>query len=422
MNDILTVPVRHSTASKGKILSWSLFDFANTGFTVIIMTVVFPVYFTSVLAGGDESYWGAAVTISMVITALIGPLLGSIADAAGRKKLFLGIFTAVSVAATTALYGATEGMLAMAMVLLIVANIGFEGGTVFYDAFLPELSSERDYAKISGFGFAMGYLGSFVMLGIALPFVSGDAVSNESVRLTFVMAAAFFALFALPMLLFVPEKRSGAVLKRGALLAGYRDLKATITHLRQYRDVVRFLLAFFVYNDAILTVVAFAAIFADKVIGMDTGEQIIFFMVVQATALLGSLAFGRITNRIGARQAMVVTLGLWLAVVVTAFFVTSATGYFILGSIAGIGLGSSQSTSRTLMALLTPYEKRGEFFGFYDGLFGKASAALGPLLFGLMASAMGMRAAMVIPGAMFLIGVLLILRVPDVRPSQQEAA
>ncbi len=412
---IRTVAVRHTTASKGKLFSWSLFDFANTGFNVIIMTVVFPTYFTSVIAGGDKTWWGLSVTLSMIVVALIGPVLGAVADAAGRKKLFLGIFTALSVAATAGLYGSGPGTLVMAMILVIVANAGFEGGTVFYDAFLPELSSERDYARVSGFGFAMGYFGSFFMLGIAMPLLSGDPPADANVRLTFLLAAIFFAVFALPMMLWVPERTPKQRLHGGMFAAGIRDLRDTFSHIRRYRDVVRFLLAFFIYNDAILTVVSFAAIFAAEVIGMDKQEQIIFFMVVQTTAIVGSLVFGQITNRLGARRALVMTLFLWVAVVIVAYFVTTPSGYFIVGTIAGIGLGSSQSTSRALMALLTPWEKRTEFFGFYDGFFGKASAVVGPAIFGILADAFGMRIAMFLPGAMFLIGMLLLLRVPDVR-------
>jgi UMF1 family MFS transporter len=408
--------MHQGTASRGTIFSWTLFDFANTGFYVIIITLVFPRFFTNVIAGGNEAYWGRALSASMLITAILGPLFGSIADASSRKKLFLGLFTGACVAATAGLYLTGAGTLALAVVLIIIANIGFEGGTVFYDALLPEISSEKYYARISGYGFAMGYLGSLVMLGIVLPILSGTP-SEATIRSTFLIAAAFFALFSLPLFLNVREQKEGNE-QNISIIEGYRRLRQTFSHLRQYRSITRFLLAFFVYNDSILTVILFAGIFADKTLGMSQVELIIFFAIVQLSALVGSLAFAQITNRIGARQVIVITLLIWITVVVWAYFIQSKEAFYVVGAVAGIGLGSSQSTSRALMALLTPYEKKTEFFGFYDGFFGKASAVIGPLIFGEVASAFGQRPAMLVVGGLFLIGILLVLRVPDVRPGE----
>jgi MFS transporter, UMF1 family len=414
--------MNQQTAPPGKILSWTLFDFANTSFYVIIITVIFPVYFKDAIAGGNEAYWGRTIAASMLITALLGPLFGSIADATSRKKFFLGLFTAACVAATAGLYliepsagdAVDIGALYAAIILLIIANVGFEGGTVFYDAFLPELASEKDYGKVSGYGFAMGYLGSFVTLLLALQ-ILGDPPTALGTRQTFLLAAGGFALFSLPLFLFVREEKKAGAITTGLFSAGYRRLRQTLTHLREYDAVKRFLLAYFIYNDGILTVIAFAAIFASKTLGMDQKEQVMFFLLVQGTALLGSLLFGALTNRIGARQGIAITLLIWIGVVVAAYFVDTKSGFFVIGGVAGIGLGSSQSTSRALMALLTPLEKKTEFFGFYDGFFGKASAIIGPLLFGEVAAAYGQRPAMLVVGAMFIIGIALVMRVPDVR-------
>jgi UMF1 family MFS transporter len=319
------------------------------------------------------------------------------------------------VAATAGLYWTTEGMLWTGVILLIIANVGFEGGTVFYDAFLPEISSEKDYGKISGYGFAVGYMGSFIILFLILPLIGGENPPLENTRLTFLIAAGFFALFSIPMFLFVPEHKRARTMDGNLLIAGYKRLRETLTHLRRYRDVERFLIAFFIYNDAILTVILFAGIFAEETLAMEVGELIYFFLIVQGTALIGSLIFGSLTNRIGARQALVITLIIWIGVVVVAYFVEAKMPFYIIGAIAGIGLGSSQSTSRALMALLTPFEKKTEFFGFYDGFFGKASAVLGPLIFGELAVLVGQREAMLFLGVMFLAGILLLMRVPDVR-------
>ncbi len=407
--------------SPGRIFAWTIFDFAHTGFSVVIITLVYPIYFRNVIAGGNEAYWGRTISASMLITALIGPLLGAIADASNRKKLFLGFFTAACVLATAGLYFTGEGTLWPAVVLLIIANVGYEGGTIFYDAFLPEITSQKNYGRVSGYGFAMGYLGSFAILLLVLPFLEVHHSIQSEVRGTFLIAAAFFGVFSIPLFLFVKEHRLVQAIEKNFLTAGYSRLRDTFVHINQYDPVKRFLLAFFVYNDSILTVIFFSGIFAEHSLGLSLSELVYFFLLVQGSALLGSVLFGIITNRIGARQAIIITLLIWIAVVLGVFFTTTKEAFFILGFIAGTALGSSQSSSRTMMALLTPQEKKTEFFGFYDGFFGKASAVVGPLIFGEVASRAGQRPAILIVAGMIVIGLLLLLRTPDVRPRLHES-
>lgn len=403
------------TAPASVIRSWALFDFANTGFYVIMITLVFPVYFNDVLAGGNESVWGTVIAISMLITALIGPLLGSIADASGRTKRFLGIFTALSIAATIGLFfGAVPGSLTLAAILIILANIGFEGGTIFYDALLPRIAARADITRISAYGWAIGYAGSFlalILVMVTLP----DEPSNREVRSMFLIAAGIFALFAIPLFVKVPEEKEPASREPVSLGNGYRRLRETVDHIWEHRGVFWFLAAFFFYNDGILTVIMMASIFMATTLNFTTGEQITFFLIVQATALGGSLLFGRIAERIGPRATIMITLAIWIGIVIAAFFVAGTTGFYVIGGVAGLALGSSQSTSRTLMALLSPPERSAEFFGFYDGFFGKASAVIGPFTFGILAESLGQRPAMLIIGLLFVIGALLLMLVPDVR-------
>ncbi len=407
--------MQHRNAPFKEVFSWTLFDFANTGFYVIIITLVFPKFFTEVIAGGNEALWGRTVSASMLLTAVLGPLFGSIADASHRKKRFLAAFTVACVASTAMLWFTGEGMLWLAVGLVIVANVGFEGGTVFYDAFLPDISSEQNYGKVSGYGFAMGYLGSFIILVIVLPILSATPLPESSVKLTFLIAAGFFAVFSVPLFLFVKERQAARQIEGNPITVGYRRLRETLTHLRRYDAVKRFLLAFFVYNDSILTVILFAGIFASESLKLSTEQLIYFFMIVQGSALVGSLIFGALTNKIGARQSIAITLMIWIGVVVAAYFITTAEAFYYLGAVAGMALGSSQSCSRTMMALITPDEKRTEFFGFYDGFFGKASAVVGPLVFGEVAHALGQRPAMLVIGVFFVLGIALLFRVPDAR-------
>ena len=416
------MPNQPAAGKRAVIFAWSLFDFANTAFSVVIVTVIYSRYFTSHVAGGRHWLWGLAVSLSMICAAAISPPLGAAADSSHNKKRFLFIFTAGSVVCTALLFFVGEGMVLPGLLLFILANIGFEGGLVFYDAFLPSLTSERSYGRVSGYGFAMGYAGALAVLLIVRAVLPGaeDADYLFYVRLSFVIAAAFFFLFSLPMFLFVPEPgRAGEdVPARGYVSGGFRQAKRTFVLLfktKEYPEIARFLIAFFVYNDGILTIIAFAAIFAAQVLKMSDDEIIVFFAVVQTSAVLGSLVFGFITDRLGPKRTISITLVLWIAISIGAYFVTTVAVFYVVALGAGIAIGSSQSASRSMMALLTPKEREGEFFGFYDGLCGKASAVVGPFIYGLVADLTNERLAALAIGLFFIAGLIVLQGVPERR-------
>ena len=376
-------------ASRIQIFIWTLFDFANTSFSVIVVAVGYSLYFKDIVAGGHgrgDFLWGVAVSISMLITALIAPVLGAAADFSSRRKRFLFGFTIVSIICTALLYFVDAGMIASGMILFILANIGFEGGIVFYDAFLPTLTTERSYGRVSGYGFAMGYVGSLTTLLIAMPlYADGFVPSNlPNIKLSFVIAAAIFLLFAAPLFLFFRDHKKTFEKKPSYVRAGFNRVRETIGHMKQYKQVARFMIAFFIYNDGILTVISFASIFAQQSLNFSLQEIIVLFAVVQGSGVIGSLIFGVITDKIGPKKTIDINLILWLAVVTAAYFVHTKVMFYAIGVVAGSSLGASQSASRSLMALLTPKEREAEFFGFYDGLCGKASAVIGTFLFGLI--------------------------------------
>jgi MFS transporter, UMF1 family len=410
---------------RSQIAVWTLFDFANTSFSVLIVTVGFSLYFKEVLVGGGEYgdfLWGVTVSISMLLTALISPVLGAASDYSHRKKQFLFIFTIVSILCTTLMVFLHAGMVAEAMVLFILANIGFEGGLVFYDAFLPGLTTERSYGRVSGYGFAMGYVGSLATLLIAMPlYQAGFVPSNlPSVRLSFVIAALFFLVFSLPLFLFLTDQSRSRGDGVSYVREGIRRVNDTVKHLRQYKNIARFLLAFFLYNDGILSVIAFSSLFARTSLGFSLQEVLMFFAVVQTTAILGSILFGVLTDHYGPKKTITLSLLIWCAIVVGAFFVESKSLFYVIGLFAGACLGGTQSASRSFMARLTPKEREAEFFGFYDGLCGKASAVLGTFLFGFISYLTGSeRFAVLSIGAFFLIGLLLLQRVKEHTPAQQ---
>lgn len=378
---------------KSVIAAWSMFDFANSSFAIIMSTFVFPQFYTGAIVNNPNKdlYWGMTLSASMLIVALLGPGLGAIADSTGSKKKFLFAFTIASCLATAATYWLQGGMILTASILFIIANVGFEGGTVFYDAFLPEIAPPDKIGKVSGIGFAVGYFGSLAALAATVPFL----VKSMYIE-TFLVTAVMFFIFSLPIFFFVPESKIGkAKLSLNVVGAGMREVRNTIKNIRQYRTLSIFLLAFFIYNDAILTVIGFAGIYAKDTLHFEMKDLIILYAMVQTVAIFGSLVFGIITDRLGPRTTIMITLCIWLAVVVGAYLSTDAASFYIVSIFAGVALGSSQSASRAMMALLTPIEHTAEFFGFYDGFAGKASAVVGPLIFGALSASFGQRQAIV---------------------------
>jgi UMF1 family MFS transporter len=395
-------------AQKHKVFSWLLFDFANTSFSVMMVTFAFPLYFKNVICGGNPSgdaFWGASISISMLLVAVISPVLGAQADFSGRRKSFLFTFTLVSVVATALLALSGPGLAVPAVLLFVLANIGFEGGLVFYDAYLPEITSRRSIGRVSGYGYAMGYLGALSILFLLRPLLAPGIVPSNirNLQLSFLVVALSFAVFSAPLFLTLSDGRKGGRSAAGSPGSGdrfmasvarsVREVKYTILHIMNYPDLSRFLLAFFFYNDAILTVIAFSSIYAQNTLGFTTGELMVFFMIVQTTAILGSVVFGFVTDRIGAKRTIVLTLMIWFAVILMAILSDSKQLFFATGLVAGMSMGSSQAASRSLMAQLTPKQHITEFFGFYDGTFGKASAVVGPLVFGLVSARAGSQKA-----------------------------
>lgn len=401
-----------------KIFIWTLFDFANTSFSVLILTTVYSVYFREVVTANSEIgdfLWGVAFSISMLVVALISPFLGAIADYSSNKKFFLLIFTYLCIISTGLMFFVERGDVFLGMVLLVFANIGFEGGLVFYDAFLPEITSERSYGRVSGYGFAMGYVGSFISLLIAYPFLKGEFMPENmiNVRLSFVVASLFFFFFSLPFFIVMKERRIKPAEKISYFRIGIERVRSTFQNAIKYKNIGRFLLSYFVYADGINTVIIFASIFARHTLNFSLVEILTFFLSVQSTAILGSVIFGIIADSIGQKKTLGITLLMWVATAVGAYFCDDKVSFYIIGFIAGSAMGSSQSTSRSLMSKIIPPEKKTEFFGFYS-FFGKSSAILGPLVFGFISSVTGSQRIAVISVALFfIVGLILLQKVRE---------
>ncbi len=415
-----------------KIFIWTLFDFANTSYSIVVVTLIYAVYFKQTVVGGKpigDLYWSFAVSSSMLITALISPILGAIADYSSGKKRFLLTFTLLCIVATSLLYFIGPGDVLAGILLFIFANIGFEAGLVFYDSFLPEITQPKNYGRVSGYGFAMGYLGSLITLAIAYPFIS-----HNLIRITFPISALFFFLFASPLFLFLTDNRKKVATSENFVKIGFKRVFYTITHLKDYKTLSTFLLAFFFYIEGVNTIIFFAGNYAATTLNFSQQELIIFFLIVQTTAIFGSVLFGILADSIGQKKALVVSLLIWILIIVFAFvssdlksdFVLVSSkilnispeyftklSFYIVGLSAGSVMGATQSISRSMMSRLTPAEKKTEFFGFFS-FFGKSSAIVGPFVFGMVSYLTGsQRFALSSIGIFFIIGLGILNFVDD---------
>jgi UMF1 family MFS transporter len=413
-------------ARRVQIAAWCLYDFADSSFTTLIVTVSYGLYFRSVVAGhlgpAADFYWGLSIAISMAAVALATPVLGAIADLSGLRRRFLRAFALVSVAATASLLFVREGDLAAGMALFIVANVGYEGAHVFYNGFLPDLASDDRMGRISGYGWSFGYIGGLAALLLAHPLTRGGFAAGavDRYRLVFPLVAGFFLLFALPALVLLRERPGAAPADPHSVRAGFRRLRATIGRLRELSDLARFLVAFVIYNDGVATVIAFSAIYAMQVIGFTVAEVTLLFIVTQLTAFAGAMAAGFAVDRIGARATIALSLMLWIAVVLGAWRATTVPVFFAVAVGASIGMGATQTASRSLMGLLIPSGHNAEFFGFY-AFTGKVSAIAGPLLYGGVTALAGSERPAVLSLALFFIAGLLLLAGVDVERGRRAA-
>jgi len=432
-------------ATRREIWGWGLYDLANSPFATTILAVIFNRYFVEVLAGGEE---GVAVTIfgrslqvpgvtfftytlaaAMLLVAVLAPVLGAIADSAGSKKKFLAFFCYLGVGATALLYFAHEGQYWRGALFFLVAQIGFAAGNVFYNAFLPEISTPRNIGWISGFGFTLGYLGGALLLAINLAMLSYPQWLGFdepfTPRDTFLSVAIWWGVLAIPTFLWLKERKPADPLPAGTNYwrVGTTRVRTTLRNIRRYRELTKFLLAFLIYNDGIQTVIIVAAVYVDQVLGMTQGEVVTLFLVIQATAFVGALLLGAISDRFGHKRTIVLTLIFWTMVAVWGYFL-GFTGdprseVWALGVVVGMILGGSQSASRALQGVFTPEENSAEFFAFY-GIAGKFASVLGPLVYGSVYALIGIRSAILSLAVFFVVGLLILLTV-DEREGMRQA-
>jgi len=413
---------------KKGLIAWCVYDWANSAFPTVITTFVFAAYFTKGVAAdaiAGTSQWGYALSLSGLAIAVAAPVLGAVADRSGRRKPWIALFTLLAAGASLLLWQVRPdpAFAVTALVLVALANFGFEMGMVFYNAMLPGLAPQARIGRWSGWGWGLGYAGGLVCLGLVLvgfvqaqrPWFGLDSEAAEHLRATGPFVAVWMVVFALPLFIFTPDRAPTPAPFLANVKAGIGTLVATFRELRRYRDAAWFLLARMIYTDGLNTLFAFGGIYAAGTFGMSFEELIIFGIAMNVTAGLGAAAFAWADDKLGAKWTIRIALVCLIVLGVIVLVVESKTLFWIFGVPLGLFVGPAQSASRSMMARLAPEGMRTEFFGLY-ALSGKATAFLGPALLALITDMFhSQRAGMATIVGFFVIGLVLLRFVPDKR-------
>ena len=380
-----------SSQSKKAVFGWAIYDFANTIFSMNIVTMYFAQWLV-VENKMEDIYYSVSYAVSMLLVALTMPALGAISDAKGKKLPYLAILTLGCILATFVLGVACNTVspvatrVSLALILFALANYCYEGGLVFYNALLPQVSTPKSIGKVSGWGVALGYVGSIVGLLLVKPFVDGYLfglklpLTHGGRQNAFVPTALFFLLFSLPIFFWVKEKVP-QIPEKIKIKEAFKRVWEGISETKKFPGVLRFLLAYYFFSDAIATVTIFMAVYAQVVMSFPDSVKIWFFIVATTFAVIGSFFCGYVTDLIGPKKTLIFVILGWILSLMVIMFTTNQTVFWIMGPLIGICLGSTWTASRPLLTGLVPKETLGQFFGLY-ALSGKVAAVAGPLLWG----------------------------------------
>ncbi len=419
--------------SPREVLAWCFYDFANSGYTTVVLTTIYSAFFVGVIAADLERQspgtatllWTLAIGFANLLVLVSGPIVGAIADYHASKKRFLLVSTIGCVLATALLAFVPPGQVIAAMLLVLVSAIAFSSGENLIAAFLPEIAHADRMGRVSGLGWGVGYLGGLLTLGICLAYINlasgrGQAAADY-VPVTLLITAAIFALAATPTFLWLRERAQSGSLPPGQSYvgAGFTRVRLTLIHAAQLPDLFRFLWCLTFYQAGVATVVVIAAIYAQEVMGFDSQRLIILIMVVNLTAAFGAFAFGFAQDHWGSIPSLAGALLMWIAAIVVTLFADTSRDIWVAGNMIGLAMGSTQAGGRALIGQFTPEARNAEFFGLW-GLAGKAAAIIGPVSYGAISGVSGgnHRAALLSTLVFFLLGLALLFTVNERRGRQ----
>ncbi len=415
---------------KPPVISWALYDLANTSFAVVIITIIFPVYFTSVIISAGiypqnfgDLMWGIAGSVSMIITSLLAPVFGAIADTTRSKNKFLTYLTLACILFSFLLYFLKQGMVVQAVILFIIANVFYQTSMMFYNSFLPQLSSKKNTGIISGFGFSIGYLGGFIILILIYPLIKGGLEPSNlvNIRTTFLITCIFFLIFSIPS--FILLKDSPAVktikIKTSYISYGFRKFANTLRNIKKHKNLTKFLVAYFLFSNAFSILALYVAIYAKTTLNFGLLEITTLFILGHIPVIISSIFFGWLTDRIGPKVTITITLIMWIIIILLVTVFTIKAIFYIGYILAAICTGSTLIASRSLMTFLIPPDSEAEFFGFYS-ISGKMSSIVGPITFGVISYFTKNQRLALLSTLFFLIGGVIIIQFVKVSARRPE--
>lgn len=406
--------------------AWALYDWGNSAFATTVIAGLFPIFFeqywASNLDSGTRTFWlGVASSVSSLVVVILAPLLGSVADRGGLKKRFLAVFTALGVLSTAAFYWVGQGEWMIATILFTLGSIGFQAGTSFYDSLIVNVARDEQMDRVSSLGYGLGYLGGGALFALNVmmvlkPQMFGLADAAAATKTSFLLVALWWALFAIPLFRKVPEQRARGSSAMADLRAGIGQLRATVGELRKLKPVWMFLLAYWLYIDGVDTIVRMAVDYG-LTLGFPSSSLITALLMVQFIGFPAAIGFGFIAGRIGTKRALYIALSVYIGVTCWAYLLQTVAQFYLMAAAIGLVQGGVQALSRSYYARLIPADKAGEFFGFYNML-GKFAAVLGPIAVGVTKLLTGdARLSMLILVLFFIVGMLLLSRVPNPEPA-----
>ena len=401
------------------INSWVMYDWAYSSFATTVLAAILPVYYSKVagatLTGNKATvYWGYTIAIALMITAILSPIMGAIADYTGAKKRFLIVFTYIGIFVTALLYFVTTGDWLFASIIFIISNIGFSISDVFYNSLLPHVAKPEDIDQVSTRGYAFGYLGGGILLAINVIMLRAISDRELAARLCFLSVSIWWSIFSIPLILNVkePGKTFEAATQRNPIIFGFKRLVKTFHDLTNYRQLFVFLIAFWIYNDGIGTIIKMATIYGAE-IGINIESLIGTLLMTQFVGIPFSFGFGWLAKKIGNKSCIYIGLFVYTLISISGYFLSTALHFWILGFMVGTVQGGTQALSRSLFGLMLPKSKTAEFFGFY-GMSSKFAGVIGPLIFALIGQITGSSRLSIISLIIFFIAGGFLLRYVDV--------
>jgi UMF1 family MFS transporter len=415
-----------------ELRAWAMYDWANSVFMTTGL-LIFPIYLADVASAGSPvavatARYSMTTTVSMALVAVLSPILGAIADYTAMKKKMLAGFALMGILATGGMYFIERGEWRLALILFLFANTGVTASIVFYESLLPHIARQDEVDRVSTAGYAMGYLGSSLLMVLNIAWIQKPALFGISspemaIRLTFLSSALWWLVFSIPLLRRVPEPplRLEADERPGLnpVAVGFRRLRETLREIRAFKHTFLFLLAFFIYNDGIGTIIRMATIYGRE-IGIERGALLMPLLLVQVVGIPFSFLFGSLADRIGAKPAIFVSLAVYLVISILGYRMTTARDFFVLALLVGTVQGGSQALSRSVFSTLVPRHKSSEFFAFFS-VFEKFAGILGPAVFTIMISATGSSRSAILSIIVFFLAGGILLAFVDVKEGQRAA-